>query len=386
MLSEKEYLFLCEFAGLGIIKRRTGSIAEIAGAFPESNRLENSTAVKAQAENLKISRLKLSGFFVFKAVAAYLFEDDVDRTFVVVVKEEAHNNSAKEYQDSLVEYIRGNKGPGKCVVTGYGLAGLYASRAAAELGIEGIVFRAPCEEKLSGNIRNYVVENDPVCGHAEKVIFIKQKSEDMNMDEPLSRIALFEENGKAVIGKQSEYSKFCSWFYGTVGNIDNEIWNIFFKDKNEKDFYIDKSIYSIYLKAGELNFQGIKSSMKNTVKYIENELEKNIKKMKLEFGKNIFHMEGMDFEEQICEIAEKAAKEGIQRVKDIYNSVETVLMGIELFTVGRGSLDTESLMEQFSEAVDAILEKEIERMTGILKEEPESCMELSSVFPYIVPE
>ncbi|MDD4049230.1 MAG: hypothetical protein PHI90_10560, partial [Clostridia bacterium] len=162
---------------------------------------------------------------------------------------------------------------------------------------------------------------------------------------------------------------------------------IFLKDTGDNNTLIDQDLYSIFLKDDEMNKEGIRNSLKDTVNYINIELEKNIKTMKMEFEKNIMSMESLDFEKGIGEFAEKATNQAVEIVQSTYNSVETILMGVELFTLGKklhdahDTYDTEDLMEWFSENVDGILENEIQRIIDFLNQEKQNYIDYLSNFP-----
>lgn len=180
----------------------------------------------------------------------------------------------KEDSEELVQFVKNNCGTGKCVVTGLALGGLYASYIASQLDLTGIVFGAPSTEELPGNVQNYIGENDPVGEFSEKVVFIKQETTAENVNKPYSPILIFDENGKAVVGEQSEYSKFCSWFYHTAGPVHSEVWQLFFKNTGTEDDLIDPNLYSLFMKIKELSKEGIKNSLQNIVNYLNKELAK----------------------------------------------------------------------------------------------------------------
>lgn len=215
----------------------------------------------------------------------------------------------------------------------------------------------------------------------KNTVFIKQKTIDESVDKKYIDILVFDENGKAVEGEQTEYSKFCSWFYNNAGAIDNRVWEIFFNSASEDEELIDKDIYTLSLRFSELNEERIQVSLKNVVKYIENELEKNIKTMKSELEKAIINIDEHDFSEQICEISENATLNATDIVKINYRSVETILMGVELFSLGSRTIDNTSIMEQFCEDMDNILHKEEQHIIEILKSGKEHYLEMLSTFP-----
>lgn len=63
---------------------------------------------------------------------------------------------------------------------------------------------------------------------------------------------------------------------------------------------------------------------------------------------------------KISEITEYAANNACEFIKEIYKSVETVLIGIGLFTLENGNIDINEHMEKFSEEIDNILKMKLE--------------------------
>ncbi|NLD47041.1 MAG: hypothetical protein GX660_07555, partial [Clostridiaceae bacterium] len=238
-------------------------------------------------------------------------------------------------------------------------------------------------EELTENVINFVGENEPVGECLKNVVFVKQKTIDESVGKTYFDILVFDENGKTVEGEQTEYSKFCSWFYNNADLIDNRVWEMFFNSESEDEELIDKDIYSLFLRFSELNEERIKVSIKNVVKYIENELDKNIITMKIELEKTVFNIDEQDISERICEISENASQNTTNIVKSNYKSVKTILMGVELFSLGSRTIDNTSLMEQFCEDMDSILHKEEQRIIDVLKSGKERCFEMLSTFPEI---
>ncbi|HEX9059272.1 MAG TPA: hypothetical protein VF941_03745 [Clostridia bacterium] len=383
MLTDKKYLLLCEFAGMDVLNIETGSIAEITKSLLKSGEFGQNVVINELAENFKDDELRLNSISKFGDITVYAFDDCGSNVFVISSKTIQKNSKTAEYQDAMMDFIMSFKDSGPCVVTGLESGGLHALNAASRLTVEGVLFRVPGSEELGGNVRNLVSENDPIGEYREKIVFVKQKSEEINPDRPLSQILLFDENGNAVTGEQSEYSKFCSWFYNTAGKIDNDIWSMFFMDTSEDNVFEDKDLYSIFLRINELNLQGVKNSLENTIKRVENKLQKNIDAMKLEFENNIFKIDDKGFDELICEIAEKAAQNAAFIVKNAYKSVETILMGIGIFSLGSNTFDNEILMEKFSEDIDSLLDKEAQRIKDFIQKEEEYCLNELSTFPEI---
>lgn len=168
--------------------------------------------------------------------------------------------------------------------------------------------------------------------------------------------------------EQDQYSKFTDWVYKTASSINIDIWKMFFKDAGEDDDFLEKDLYSIFLRIDELNEEGIKDALNNTSKYIENKLKKNIESIKIDFST----VDATTFEEKIYEVAENIASEVVEIIRDSYNSLETILMGVGLFKLGKQCFDIDAVMKEFSESVDKIYEKLELRLMETLKNEKQN--------------
>ncbi|QNU67813.1 hypothetical protein EHE19_004960 [Ruminiclostridium herbifermentans] len=377
MLAEKEYLLLSEYLNAKTLSNidKTVNVHE---SLQDSSEFIKNSISKDMLEKLG---LELIDSKTIGAVSTYIFKENCGDTCVVCASTEdlGGNSLSKEYQNQLVDFVRNNIATGKCVITGLKFGGIYACHLVPHLNAEGIVFCAPSTEELLGNITNYVGENEPVGKFTEKVVFIKQKLVEYNGYKYYSDTLEFDENGKPIIGNQSEYSKFCSWFYSIERDIDEQVWKIFFNESNDEN-WLENDLYSIFLKVDELNFEGIKNSTINAIKYIENELYKNMKSMELRFDKKIFNLDRIAFEEGICKFAEKESFNSVKLVKGIYNSVETILTGIRVFALEK-NLFVDDLMQEFYINVESILEKEGQRIIDFLDKERQNYLDSLSVFP-----
>ena len=386
MLTEKEYLLLCEIGDRNLLGNNTinTSISECIAESKDSGEKSFFNCIEDKSELLK---LKLKSFKEFKITKVYIFENEVQKLCVLFAKKDHSDNKiTSEWVEEIAGFLKENIDSGKCVVTGIGICGLYASYIASEVDAEGIVFCAPATEELPGRVTNYVSVNDPVGNSLDKVVFVELNSAEENTDELYGKL-LFDQDGKAVVGEQSEYSKFCSWFYNSADSINNDIWRIFFKDENEDDALLNKDMYLIYLKIDELNVDGVKASLKNVIKYMENEFEKsfNSGKAKLENSYKFFEsddMEGMEEVEEIPKVAEDMANKVSELSKNAYESVETILKGIGLFALHKNHFDIIGLMGQFASKIDVLLDKESERISELLDRHEEKCLALLSDFEF----
>lgn len=381
MLTDKEYLLLCEIASNGVLSTNQASIGEIAKLLISEDKCDNRELIEEVSLSSNLEVLKLKDSKKIYNLKVFILQDLFQNDFVVFVGENNFEGTNNKCFEEIFDYVRQKIDLKKCYLTGLKIGGIYAAYIASRLEVQAVVFGMPCLEELTENVINFVAENEPVGEYLKNVVFVKQKTIDESVDKTYFDILVFDENGKAVEGEQTEYSKFCSWFYNNVSVIDNRVWEMFFNSASEDEELIDKDIYSLFLRFSELNEERIKVSLKNVVKYIENELEKNIKTMKSELEKTIFNIDEQNFNDRICEISENASQNATDIVKSNYRSVETILMGVELFSLGSRAVDNTRLMEQFCENIDNILHKEELRLIDILKSGQEHYLEMLPSFP-----
>ena len=383
MLTDKEYLLLCEIASNGVLSTNQASIGEIAKLLISEDKCDNRELIEEVSSSSNLEVLKLKDSKIIADFKVFILQDLFENDFIVFVGEKNFEDINNKCFEEIFDYVRQKIDLEKCYLTGLKIGGTYAAYIASRLGVQAVVFGMPCLEELTENVINFVGENEPVGEYLKNVVFVKQKTINESTDKTYFDVLVFDENGKAVEGEQTEYSKFCSWFYNNADVIDNRVWEMFFNSVSEDEELIDKDIYSLFFRFSELNEERIRVSLKNVVKYIENELEKNIKTMKSELEKIIFNIDEQDFSERICEISENASQNTTDIVKSKYRSVETILMGVELFSLGSRFIDNTSLMEQFCEDMDNILLKEEQRIIDILKSGKEHYLEMLSTFPEI---
>ncbi|NLD50771.1 MAG: hypothetical protein GX660_26825, partial [Clostridiaceae bacterium] len=218
------------------------------------------------------------------------------------------------------------------------------------------------------------------------VSFVKQipleEDLDDDIDKPYSRILVFDEKGRPVKGEQSEYSKIVSRFYSNADNVNKDIWKIFFGDMSEEGDLIENDFYSVFMRIGELNSEGIRKSLSEVIKYIESELKKSIESFHSELDLIIHERtwEEEDFEKKITGCAEQAAVNACKTVEDAFISVETILTGISLFALEKDDFDTNAMIGQFAGRVDDLLAVQIMNINEYLDSSWQRYLDYIAVF------
>lgn len=374
VLTDKEFLLLCELAN-------TITSSEIHDSIMESSdwteEIKNSSMEAGIAQEIftspRLTHLHIEDYLKQDHLCLLMFVDNSGNSYGVVINKECevsdiHNQEELDEAILTIERIKGNR---NCILIGHRLGGLSAARLAAKLQVEAIVFGAPSIDELPGKVRNFVAENEPVGGYLEKVIFVKQYSIWEDTEESYYQILEFDEWGQVIISKQSDYSRFVSWFYHTAGTIDRDVWNMFFKDTVEDQLMMEKGLYSIYPRVEEVNDVGIQCSIDKVIHYIENELRKNREMLKAEFE----NIELADVELQIGKIADEIANQAIDLINTTYRSVETILMGVGLFIMDNTEYQIGPWMEKFHIHMNLLLEQELEALTESLENEVQNYLE-----------
>lgn len=360
MLSEKEYLLLCEFIGMQGTWGESDSFRAAALSMKEQH--SSSSLVAEMTVNPRLD-LKVKKIMKKAEVTVYIIDDNCgDICIVCASKNKEYKAMSSEESNSLIDFIKDNMLE-KGILTAVGPGGIYAGVLAELLDMEAVVFAAPGNYELAGNIKNFTGEYEPVGDYTEKIIFLKQKLPEENIYETLYETLLLDEGGNVVICEQSEYSKFLSWFYNSAGRINDQVWGIFFNDGNEENIFTDNDLFSIYLRVEELSLEKIQNSLEKTIRYIDNELSKNMVKL---FDKSIFSLPYEDFERQIRRFVHKTTLNASEVVKDIFDSARTILMGISVFAIEKNYAPNE-LINKFSQNIDEILQSHGERLVNLLE-------------------
>ncbi|WP_223068048.1 hypothetical protein [Paenibacillus caui] len=387
MLTDKESLLLCELVNSGLAKHQVDrSIAEIAQSLDGNS--DPSSAARMLALEILASpnmpRLHFRDYWMLEKMGLCFFAGDEEVGHVVVqAPEDAEMNMMNIQSDSGLEETAQRLEPlgrkGNLMFTGLGLGGYYASRLAARLDAEALVFGAPSTEELPGKVRNFVGEDDPVGDSTSKVIFVKQKSPAENVAESYIQTLVFDEQGSAVVADQSDYSKFVSWFYNTASTIRPEVWELFFGKNESGELLQDYGLYGLFLQADELNEEKINRSMDAVLGYAEHELEQSRNRIKNELE----HIEIEDVKVCVGEIGDRLANQAVDLVYDVYRSVETIIMGVGLITLEQATYPVISWMGDFSRRVGELLDRELVLITEAVEKELQHYMDEMFKFPEI---
>ncbi|AWB45604.1 hypothetical protein DCC85_16320 [Paenibacillus sp. CAA11] len=368
MLSEREYLWLCELAHTNLLRtQRSASILELLTI------LQPEMAAKGcldLAQNMRSSQ-RLMKYKLLELVEGpsypelYLFHHEDANVMVIVLQDlpaaRLHtvydmNRAAQDLKLRLIDGAR-------CICTGMGYSGWRAAQLADALDIEAVVFGAPSVEELPGKAVNYVCADDPVGDATAKVAFVKQRVEDDEAEGPLSNRLAFSDDGRPILSEQSEFSRFVSWFYSSAGAVEPEIWRYFFSEAEEEGGVLpDLGVYSVYLHIGELSEGTISQSIEHTIRHARQLLEANRCELELELAK----ITDEDYQKAVPACAEAYAQQAAERVGLIFDSVQTILMGAALFTLDREMLQVEPWMAGFGSRISELMVQEQEKLQEIL--------------------
>ncbi|MBQ4900208.1 hypothetical protein KB559_15340 [Paenibacillus sp. Marseille-P2973] len=387
MLSEKDCLLLCELARTGLLKtQRSGPVMEIV------RNLQNSLTGCGQGDlaqeilgSVNFAELELmepreqassNHYYVF------MDKEHSGRTILVQESEETAETHTYNYDlNRIANELEETVGSGgSSTFIGIGLGGWRAAELAVKFNAEAVAFGAPSVDELPGKAINYVGEDDPVGDFTDKVRFVKQGEELDETDEALFYRRLeFDQDGKPVITEQSDFSRFVSWFYNTAGAVEPEIWRIFFPGAAEEEDLLqsDLGVYSVFLKLGELNKEGILRSLDEAVRFAGRQLENNRSEMAAELEKVTEEQFNARFEE----IAETCAARASKIIDSIFDSVQTVLMGVALFTLEQENFEVEPWMDGFYVRIDELVDQELGRVKECLDQAMGRHLERTLQFP-----
>ena len=379
MFTVKDCLLICEFIRIRSTHIEADSLANVANSLLLAKEYSNHSVVTDMAKGSSLD-LRVTDIRRESKVTIYIITNiSGDICILCDTKEKEYSILTSEENSSLIKFIRGNIS-GRCVITGTGLGGLYAGILARQLNIDAIVFGSPSTYEFTGNIKNYLGENEPVAESVEKAIFLKQKLPNDSIYETLYETLLFDEDGNVIICEQSDYSKFVSWFYNLSNQIDKEVWKIFFKEENYENSISDNDLLSIYLRMDELNVEGIQASIDKAINYISNKLEENMRKT---FDSNVMKLPYNDFHEEIYKFAHRSSLNAAETIKVVYDSTQTILMGISVFSFGEDYNSIE-LMNKFSDSINEILQFQSKRLVTFLENQKriylESLFDLPELF------
>ncbi|WP_410771577.1 hypothetical protein [Fontibacillus sp. BL9] len=373
MFSDKDYLLLCEMANTGLLNtQHTGGLMEIVRSLRQNladrkqGDLAQSIFNSAHFVDVELREKRSAG----SKLEWFTFINESYNSSVIVVAELSESAENHTYQvniDHIAQTLLDTLPAGViCSFTGLGQGGWRAAQLAEMLDAEAIVFGAPSMDPLPGKAVNYVGEDDPVGNHTEKVAFVKQVADLDEEDEDFFYKKLeFDTHGKAIVTEQSDFSRFVGWFYNVAGEVEPDIWELFFpgsKDEAEASVLADLGVYSVFLKVGELSKEGIVRSINDTVRYAARRLETNRNEMTAELAK----ISDEDFESRVTETAEDYAMKASDIVVRIFESVQTLFLGVALFTLEQESNDMVTPMDSFKVQIFDLLDQELERVKECL--------------------
>lgn len=386
-LSEKDGLLLCELARTGLLNtQRSGPVLELL------RNLQNSLAGRGLGD-LAQEMLGSVNYADLELVEPkdqattnhyYVFMDKEHNSRTILVQESEETAETHTYHYDLnrmaIELEETVGSGGSSTFIGIGLGGWRAAELAAKFDAEAVAFGAPSVEELPGKAVNYVGEDDPVGDFTDKVRFVKQGADLDEADESLFyRRLKFHEDGTPAVTEQSDFSRFVSWFYNTAGAVEPVIWRIFFPGAGEEEDLLlaDLGVYSVFLKLGELNKEGLLRSLDEAVKFAGRQLEDNRSEMASELEK----VTEEQFDARFEEIAETYAARASKIMDSIFESVQTVLMGVALFTLEQESFEVEPMMDGFYVRIDELVDQELGRMKECLDQAMGRHLERTLQFP-----
>lgn len=388
MLTDKENLLLCELVNHGAAHVQAGYDLEKAARVLEDSTGSSIICLALSKEILaspRLSRLQLRDRRKLEKLELYFFtgKDEASWVQVVVVHAPDMDNllsySSEGWQAAL-PYLEPIAVQGCLTLTGLKVGGYFAVHIAASLEAEAVVFGVPSTEKLPGKVRNLVSEHDPVGTFTDKLIFVKQKTPAGAQDESYFESLEFDECGKALAVEQSDYSKFVSWFYHTAYAVRPEVWRHFFGNTGEAELLNDLGLYAVLLQIDQLNEEKITRSLHAVLRSVEDEFKQNRSRMRLELE----HIEMDQIKAFVGEFGESLVNRAVDLVFEVYRSVETILMGVGLFTLEKFAYPIVDWMGEFSQHVGELLDSELVRITETIEQELQHYMEEKFRFPELV--
>lgn len=383
MLRDKDKILLCELASTRDLTRFlhrslehfTEWGKELSG-YPDLELLTREITASPTLHSLTLQQhmnLEYMNLYVFA---------DCEGNSVIVAHAQEHPEIQLDIQhflDEVTACVEIWRDKGRCELTGIKAGGYCVSYLAERLDMEATVFAVPTAEELPGRVRNLVAEHDPVGDWLEKVIFVKQQTEETDLEEAYFKILEFDLEGNAVPSIQSDYSKFVSWFYHTVGTVRPEVWHIFFGENKEEEPILDYGLYSLFLKMDGLTEESVGRSIEKVVRYAEQQLEKNRSSLESEFS----HIEVDQIKEFIRECGERLTNQAVDIVYGVYRSVETILAGTALFAMNKNTITVMPVMESFNARTGELLDREIVFITNTIEQEFQKYMDNMLMFPEI---
>lgn len=124
----------------------------------------------------------------------------------------------------------------------------------------------------------------------------------------------------------------------------------------------DLGVYSVFMKVGELNKEKLLHAIDAAVRYAAGQLETGRDQLAAELDK----LPDENYETLVSEKAEKYAMKATDFVMRIFESVQTVLMGVALFTLEQETFDMNTPIDSFRTQIYDLLDQELERVKACL--------------------
>lgn len=383
MLRDKDKILLCELASTGDITRfiyrpleQISDWGKELGENPDLELLASEITASPALNSLSLQQHKNLEY-----MNLYVFAD-CEGNSIVVAHALEHPDiqlDIHHFLDEVTGTVEHWKGKGNCVLTGMRAGGFCVSYLAERLDMDATVFGVPTGDELPGRVRNLVAEHDPVGAYLDKVTFVKQQTEETDLEEAYFKIVEFDSEGNVVPSIQSDYSKFVSWFYDTVGTIRPDVWHIFFGENKEEEPVLDYGLYSLFLKMDGLTEESVGRSIEQVIRYTEQQLGKNRSTLHNEF----IHIDVEQIKDFIRECGEQLTNQAVDMVYDVYRSVESILAGAALFAMNKNTITVIPVMESFNERTGELLDREIVFITNTIEQEFQNYMDNMLMFPEI---
>ncbi|AZK48627.1 hypothetical protein [Paenibacillus lentus] len=383
MLRDKDKILLCELASTGDIARfihrpleQISDWGKELGGNPDLELLISEITASPALHSLSLQQHKNLEY-----MNLYVFADHEDNSIVVAhaLEHPDIQLDIHHFLDEVTECVEHWRSKGNCVLTGMRAGGYCVSHLAERLEMEATVFAVPTGDELPGRIRNLVAEHDPVGAHLDQVTFVKQQTEETDLEEAYFKILEFDSEGNTIPSIQSDYSKFVSWFYDAVGTIRPDVWHIFFGENKEEEAVLDYGLYSLFLKMDGLTEESVGRSIEQVLRYTEQQLEKNRSTLQNEF----IHIKVEQIKDFIRECGEQLTNQAVDMVYDVYRSVESILAGAALFAMNKNTITVLPVMESFNERTGELLDREIVFITNTIEQEFQNYMDNMLMFPEI---
>ena len=149
MLSNKEFLLLCQTASIGALATTKTSIFEIAKLLISTDRCDNIPLLEEVAACKNFESLKLKCSKKSDEVNIFILEDISGNDFVIFVGKESLNCSKNETIEEIYDFVKQNIQNNICSITGLKTGGIYAAYTASQLNVEAFLFGAPTIDRKS---------------------------------------------------------------------------------------------------------------------------------------------------------------------------------------------------------------------------------------------